>query len=44
MICSSGNDYFKLHDPAYSLAGTEKQFEVSRNAAANAITLTGVSR
>jgi hypothetical protein len=35
-----GNNYFKLRDLAYSLSGTEKQFEVGYNAAANAIELT----
>jgi hypothetical protein len=35
-----GNNYFKLRDVAYILAGTQKQFAVDWDAAANAITLT----
>jgi hypothetical protein len=35
-----GNNYFKLRDLAYTLNGTEKQFEVGWDSAANAITLT----
>jgi hypothetical protein len=34
-----GSNYFKLRDLAYVLNGTEKQFEVSFDAAANAIAL-----
>ena len=34
------NNYFKLRDLAFVLSGTEKQFEVSWDAAANAISLT----
>jgi alpha-tubulin suppressor-like RCC1 family protein len=36
----AGNNYFKLRDLAYTLSGTEKQFEVGWDGAANAITLT----
>jgi hypothetical protein len=36
----SGNNYFKLRDLAYALNGTEKQFEVGWDGAANAIALT----
>ncbi|MDR2132404.1 MAG: copper amine oxidase N-terminal domain-containing protein [Clostridiales Family XIII bacterium] len=36
-----GNNYFKLRDLAYTLNGTEKQFEVGWDGAANAIALTG---
>jgi hypothetical protein len=35
----SDNNYFKLRDLAYVLSGTEKQFEVGWDAAANAISL-----
>jgi hypothetical protein len=35
-----GNNYFKLRDLAYALNGTEKQFEVGWDGAANAISLT----
>ena len=35
-----GNNYFKLRDLAYVLSGTEKQFEISWDGAANAISLT----
>lgn len=35
-----GNNYFKLRDLAYVLNGTDKQFEVGWDAAANAISLT----
>jgi hypothetical protein len=35
-----GNNYFKLRDLAFALSGTEKQFEVGWDGAANAITLT----
>lgn len=35
-----GNNYFKLRDLAYVLSGTDKRFEVSWDAAANAISLT----
>ena len=35
-----GNNYFKLRDLACVLSGTEKQFEVSWDGAANAISLT----
>jgi hypothetical protein len=35
-----GNNYFKLRDLAYTLNGTEKQFEVGWDGAANAISLT----
>jgi hypothetical protein len=35
------NNYFKLRDLAYVLSGTEKQFEVGWDGAANAIALTG---
>jgi hypothetical protein len=34
------NNYFKLRDLAYILSGTEKQFEVGWDGAANAISLT----
>lgn len=34
------NNYFKLRDLAYTLSGTEKQFDVVWDAAANTITLT----
>jgi len=34
-----GNNYFKLRDLAYTLSGTEKQFEVEWDAANNAINL-----
>jgi hypothetical protein len=37
------NNYFKLRDLAYILSGTEKQFEVTWDGAANAITLTSGS-
>lgn len=36
----NGNNYFKLRDLAYILNGTEKQFEVGYDGAANAISLT----
>jgi len=36
----SGNNYFKLRDLAYVLSGTGKQFEVSWDGKANAISLT----
>lgn len=36
----AGNNYFKLRDLAYVLSGTDKQFEVGWDAAANAISLT----
>lgn len=36
----NGNNYFKLRDLAYVLNGTEKQFEVGWNEAANSISLT----
>jgi hypothetical protein len=36
----AGNSYFKLRDLAYSLNGTEKQFDASLNSAGNAINLT----
>ena len=36
----NGSNYFKLRDIAYALNGTEKQFEVGYDAAANAIILT----
>jgi hypothetical protein len=35
-----GNNYFKLRDLAYTLSGTEKQFEVGWDDEANAISLT----
>jgi hypothetical protein len=35
-----GNNYFKLRDLAFTLSGTEKQFEVGFDAAANAIALS----
>jgi hypothetical protein len=35
----AGNNYFKLRDLAYVLNGTEKQFSVSWDAAANTVTL-----
>ena len=35
-----GNNYFKLRDIAYTLSGSEKQFEVGWDAANNAIYLT----
>ena len=35
-----GNNYFKLRDLAMAVNGTEKQFQVSWNAAENAIQLT----
>jgi len=38
-----GNNYFKLRDLAYVLNGTQKQFEVGWDAAANAISLTSGS-
>ena len=36
----NGNNYFKLRDVAYTLSGTAKQFDVSWDAANNAIALT----
>lgn len=36
----SGNNYFKLRDLAYVLSGTDKQFEIAWDGAANAISLT----
>jgi Leucine-rich repeat (LRR) protein len=36
----ANNNYFKLRDLAYTLSGTEKQFNVVWDASANAITLT----
>lgn len=39
----SGSNYFKLRDLAYVLSGTEKQFEVSWDAVAKAISLTSGS-
>ena len=36
----SGNNYFKLRDVAYTLNGTEKQFEVGWDSENNAISLT----
>ena len=36
-----GNNYFKLRDLAYVLSGSEKQFDVSWDAASNAISLIG---
>jgi hypothetical protein len=36
-----GSNYFKLRDLAYALSGTEKQFDVGWDGAANAISLTG---
>jgi hypothetical protein len=35
-----GNNYFKLRDLAFTLSGTSKQFDVSWDGAANAISLT----
>ena len=35
-----GNNYFKLRDLAFTMSGTAKQFDVSWDAAANAISLT----
>jgi hypothetical protein len=35
----NGNNYFKLRDLAYALSGTEKQFDVGWDGAANAISL-----
>ncbi|MDR1571829.1 MAG: S-layer homology domain-containing protein [Clostridiales Family XIII bacterium] len=39
-----GSNYFKLRDLAYVLSGTEKQFEVGWDGAANAIALTSGKR
>ncbi|MDR1217313.1 MAG: hypothetical protein LBJ99_01875, partial [Oscillospiraceae bacterium] len=36
----SGNNYFKLRDLAFTLSGTEKQFEVVWDGEANAIMIT----
>ena len=36
----SGNNYFKLRDLAYTLSGTEKQFDVEWDGVKNAIVLT----
>ena len=36
-----GNNYFKLRDLAFTFSGTEKEFDVSWDEAANAISLTG---
>ena len=36
----NGNNYFKLRDLAYTINGTEKQFEVGWDGAKNAISLT----
>ena len=36
----NGNNYFKLRDLAYVLSGTDKQFEIAWDGAANAISLT----
>lgn len=40
----NNNNYFKLRDLAYALSGTDKQFEVTWDQAANAVVLTSGKR